>query len=131
MRKIMWASVGRRTASNKYERLVYVLLAKVPEKIMKKSYKFLVEISNKNENTQLVRALTFPLPNGQLGYKRLWYERYTEIEFEGRKFIVEAFYTEWLKSEFGNYMELRPYEKRKMHPVSKIKLTVMQNQEDI
>ena len=131
LRKIMWASVGRRTASNKYERLVYVLLAKVPEKIMKKSYKFLVEISNKNENTQLVRALTFPLPNGQLGYKRLWYERYTEIEFEGRKFIVEAFYTEWLKSEFGNYMELPPYEKRKMHPGSKIKLTVMQNQEDI
>lgn len=61
-----------------------------------------------------MRALTFPLPNKQIGYKREWYRQYDKIEFEGYRFQVEKSYLEWLKSEFGDYMSLPPVEKGKL-----------------
>lgn len=122
MRKVMWSSTGRIAAANQWEKAVYRVLAMIPEDVMKKAYWKLVQFSNHNKNTKLVRALTFPLPNKQKGYQRCWYRKYAQIEFEGKKFMVQAFYKEWLKSEFGDYMQLPPVEHRKIHPVSQLKL---------
>lgn len=121
VRKTMWSSTGRTVAANRWEKAVYKALAAIPESAMKKVYKKLVKCSS-NKNTELVRALTFPLPNKQKGYKRNWYMKYMQLEFEGRKFMVQASYKDWLKSEFGDYMQLPPVEQRKTHPVSQLKL---------
>lgn len=36
--------------------------------------------------------------------------------------MVNKYYKTWLKQEFGDYMELPPLEKRKVHPVVEIDL---------
>ena len=87
---------------------------------MPKIYHWLVNFS-KNTNTKYVRALTFPLPNKQIGYKREWYSNYSRIEFEGYKLEVESSYLEWLSNEFGDFMTLPPVEKRKVHPVTDLR----------
>ncbi|MDE6847160.1 MAG: LicD family protein [Lachnospiraceae bacterium] len=120
VRKIMWSAVGRRTANSKFQKCVYALFYKIPDKTLRRIYCGLYKKSNLKK-TELVRALTFPLPNHLKGYKRVWYQRYTKINFEGHEFQVEASYKEWLEQEFGDYMKLPAIEKRKIHPVTEIK----------
>lgn len=122
MRKVMWAKVGKRAEKNRCKRIIYRVLSMIPENIMKSMYRKLVEISNCNQETELVRTLTFPLPNHLKGYRRSWYTEYVQIGFENREFMAEAFYKDWLTAEFGNYMELPPAEKRKTHPVTQLQL---------
>lgn len=122
VRKMMWSPVGQKTAASKCQKVIYMILAKVPEHVVKKIYRMLIRCSNHNKHTKLVRALTFPLPNNQKGYERDWYRRYTQVEFENRKFMVQASYKNWLASEFGDYMQLPAIEQRKVHPVTQLKL---------
>lgn len=49
-----------------------------------------------------------------------WFEEYTEIEFEGKKFSEIAKYDEYLKAIYGYYMKLLPEDKRVTHTVAKI-----------
>ncbi len=120
VRKTMWSAVGRKTSKKKIQRRVYQQLYQLSSNNMPHIYKKLVKFSNK-KRTRYVRALTFPLPNGLKGYEREWYRKYTEIEFEGHVFQVESSYKKWLEQEFGDYMQLPPSEKRKIHPVTEIK----------
>lgn len=122
VRKIMWSPVGQKSAKSKWQKVIYMILAKIPECAMKKIYGRLVRTSSHNKHTKLVRALTFPLPNNQKGYERDWYRRYTQVEFENRKFMVQASYRKWLASEFGDYMQMPPVDQRKVHPVTQLKL---------
>ena len=126
VRKIMWAPIGKRVTKNKCEKTAYKILSIIPESLMKKTYKKLVEASNGNKRTELVRTLTFPLPNHLKGYQRSWYTAYEQIGFEGREFMVESSYKEWLVAEFGDYMELPPVEKRKVHPATQLKLVTLE-----
>jgi lipopolysaccharide cholinephosphotransferase len=119
VRKIMWSAVGRKTVKNPLIKKWYALLYTLTKNNIPTVYKRLVKHSGNNKTTY-VRALTFPLPNNQVGYKREWYKAYTDIEFEGHTFQVEASYKIWLEKEFGDYMKLPPVEKRKIHPVSRI-----------
>ena len=121
VRKILWSEVGKVAAKNKGMRIWFKLLSGVVGSDFKKIYESLIRQSNK-KTTQLVRNLTFPVPNGKDGYLRKWYENSVELEFEGHLFMVNKCYKEWLEQEFGNYMELPPVEKRKVHPVVKIEL---------
>lgn len=127
VRKIMWSPIGQKTVDNKCQRVIYMLLAKIPEGAMKRMYHLLVAASS-NRHTELVRALTFPLPDGQKGYKRNWYMKYTQVEFEKIKFMAESSYKEWLWMEFGDYMQLPPMKKRKTHPVTRLKLINLGNE---
>lgn len=63
-----------------------------------------------------------PTPNTEYGYYRDWYENSKEIEFEGITFQGIKEYDSYLRFKFGDYLELPPIEKRKVHPVSEIKL---------
>ena len=68
----------------------------------------------------MVRILTFPTPNSEYGYYRNWYENSVDTEFEGIIFQGIRDYDSYLGFKFGNYMELPPVEKRKVHPVTKL-----------
>lgn len=120
IRKAFWSAIGKEMAGNRFIRDVYAVIAKIPLASLRRSYRNLVRWSNERPRKQ-VRALTFPLPRGVRGYDRKWYGRYTNIEFEGHKLMVESSYLDWLKREFGNYMTIPPKEKQKVHPVSAIK----------
>lgn len=130
VRKIMWAPIGKVVAANQCIKLIYTILSMIPENDVKTMYGILVKKSNKNEHTKWVRALTFPLPNHQIGYRRCWYKKYAQIEFEQKKFMVESSYEKWLRAEFGDYMKLPPIEKRKVHPVTKLKLIDVEEQSE-
>ena len=64
----------------------------------------------------------FPTPNDEWGYYRCWYEKSADIGFEGVVFQGIKDYDSYLSFKFGEYMELPPVEKRKVHPVSELEL---------
>lgn len=121
IRKILWSEVGRVAHQNPVMRKWYGLLSKVPLETVFDVYRRFMEKSNRKE-TIMVRILTFPTPNRAWGYYRRWYEESTEIEFEGTIFQGIRDWDGYLSFKFGGYMTLPPEEKRKTHPVSKLRL---------
>ena len=53
---------------------------------------------------------------------RCWFEKLIPTQFEGISLMGMKNYDEYLSYKYGNYMELPPVEKRKVHPVSKLTL---------
>lgn len=123
VRKILWSKVGQVADRNLVKRACFKLLAKIPEKLVWRYYYQMVAAAGKKK-TRMVRILTFPTPNSEYGYYRNWYENSTNIIFEGKNFQGIKDYDSYLSFKFGNYMELPPVEKRKVHPVSEIRLKI-------
>lgn len=121
VRKILWSAVGKVSDKNPLKRIWYWFLYHFFGDRIYIWYRHLVKRSNL-KNTKMVRALTFPLPHKVEGYKREWYQDYTDIMFENHLFMAEAGYKQWLEQEFGDFMKLPPKDERKLHPVSDIKL---------
>ena len=119
-RKIFWAGVGRITEKNAVLRLWYSILYMIPEKLLYKRYSKFIEKSNKKE-TKLVRILTFPTPKGCYGYKREWYEDLAEYSFGELILPGAKDYDGYLTVKYKKYMELPPENRRKVHPISKIR----------
>jgi len=117
-RKIFYSEVGKYACSG-ISKLIYKVLSLIPEKTVKNRYNKYVRFRNR-KSTELVKCLTFPACNPVYGYKRKWYEETIDIEFEGVTLRGCCDYDEYLKFLYGDYMELPPVEKRKVHPVSKI-----------
>lgn len=121
VRKILWSKVGQRAERNILKRQWYRLLAAIPEdRIWNYYYKMVVRANRKK--TRMVRILTFPTPNREYGYYRNWYENSMDTMFEGKILQGIKDYDSYLSFKFGEYMKLPPVEKRKIHPVSAIKL---------
>ncbi len=121
VRKILWSKVGQVAEKNVWKRQWYKLLATIPEKRIWNYYHRMVCRANK-KRTRMVRILMFPTPNRTYGYDRGWYENSSDILFEGNVFQGITDYDGYLRFKFGEYMELPPIEKRKVHPVSAIRL---------
>ena len=121
IRKALWSEVGRFAHKNLLMRGWYSLLSKIPLHWIFTIYRRMMERGNRRE-TRMVRILTFPTPNKAWGYERRWYEESADTVFEGVTFRGIRDYDEYLSFKFGNYMELPPEDKRKVHPVSDIKL---------
>ena len=121
VRKILWARVGKIAERNFWKRQVYQLLDKIPEMYVFRYYHRMICKAGEKQ-TRMVRILMFPTPNSEYGYYRNWYENSVETVFEGKSFQGIKDYDSYLSFKFGNYMELPPEEKRKVHPVSKIAL---------
>lgn len=122
IRKILWSSVGRFSCKKLFWRIWFGFIYNLFGNRIYTLYELLVKWSNKYSSSYFVRALTFPVPRNFEGYKREWYDDYVDIEFAGKLFMAEKDYKTWLEQEFGNYMELPPIEKRKIHPVVEIKI---------
>lgn len=121
VRKILWSKVGKIADKSVLKRNWFTLLDRIPEEKIFQYYHGMIKRANKKE-TELVRILMFPTPNNVWGYYRRWYEESQDIEFEGVIFQGIKEYDEYLSFKFGKYMELPPEEKRKVHPVSELKL---------
>jgi len=121
IRKILWSAVGRFSDENIIYKYWYKLLYKIPDAIIFQHLNKLIEKSNKKK-TKNVRILLMPSPNKEYCYYQKWFEKSLDMNFEGYTLQGIVDYDGFLKFEFGDYMELPPEHKRKVHPVSKIKL---------
>lgn len=124
IRKILWSEVGKVTDKSKIMRCWYTMLSKVPEKVIKiHMNKFILYCNKKYKNSEKIRAYLFPVSKYVSGYLREWYTNTEGVLFEGIYLQGSTFRVDYVKCKFGeNYMELPPVEKRKIHPVSNIKL---------
>ena len=120
IRKVLWSEVGKLADKDPNKRLLYSLLSNIPVEKVFEAYHKLIKSSNR-KSTKMVRILTFPTPNKAYGYYRKWYEHSADTVFEGKVFSGIRDFDEYLSFKFGDYMKLPPVEKRKVHPVSKIK----------
>ena len=120
-RKIFYSEVAIRSETG-IKKLGYLLLNKIPESRIKKSYnKYRLRRNKKKSNW--VKCLTFPACNRTFGYKKEWYLDVQPIIFEGVSLLGCKKWDEYLTFMYGNYLELPPKEKRKAHPVSKLKFS--------
>lgn len=120
-RKFFWAEVGYRSEKKLWLRMIYKTMNRIPMNVVIKRYQKFID-RNKGKKTRLVRILTFPTPKGVYGYERDWYTRLKKFPFENMLLPGAADYDGYLRVKYGNYMELPPIEKRKVHPISKLKL---------
>lgn len=120
-RKLFWSEVGSRAEQNIWIRFVYKIMRFIPMKRVIKSYQRFIDDGQK-EKTHLVRILTFPTPKGVYGYERKWYTQLGMYQFDDMMLPGAKDFDGYLKVKYGNYMELPPIEKRKTHPISKLKL---------
>lgn len=120
-RKLFWSEVGSRVEKNIWIRTGYKIMRLIPSSVTVKSYQRFID-SGQKRKTQLVRILTFPTPKGIYGYERKWYTDIKEYQFNDMILPGAQDYDGYLRVKYGNYMELPPIEKRKVHPVSKLKL---------
>ena len=120
-RKLFWSEVGSRVEKNIWIRVVYKIMRFIPMKVIIKNYQHFINLGQKRK-TKLVRILTFPTPKGVYGYERKWYTNLTGYPFDNMFLPGARDYDDYLSVKYGNYMELPPIEKRKTHPVSRIKL---------
>lgn len=120
-RKLFWSEVGSRVEKNTGIRIIYKVMRLLPMKVIIKRYQRFIDKGQKKK-TQLVRILTFPTPKGVYGYERRWYLQLSRYSFGDMMLPGAKDYDGYLRIKYGNYKELPPIEKRKVHPVSKLKL---------
>ena len=94
---------------------------KIPMNLLINKYQKFID-KGQRKQTKQVRILTFPTPKGVYGYERRWYTELVEYEFDNMRLPGARDYDGYLKVKYGNYMRLPPEEKRKIHPISKLKL---------
>jgi lipopolysaccharide cholinephosphotransferase len=122
IRKGLYAEVGRKSASNGLFRKLYQLLYIIPRDRWVRQLEKMAEITSR-KRTELVRHMTYPYRKEcRYGLPRECFDEYIDKEFEGFKFKIFKNYDLYLTRLYGDYMILPPVEKRKVHPVSKIKL---------
>ena len=117
-RKKFYSVVGVKNSTG-LARLIYKLLAKIPEEKLKKDYNKYVCHRNKKDS-RYSKCLTFPACNRFFGYKKEWYSDVEERVFENHSFLACKKYDEYLSFLYGDYMKLPDIENRKAHPVIEV-----------
>ena len=120
-RKMFWSEVGAKIEKNAFEKLIYRIMKLIPFELVVKHYQRFINNGAKKETKQ-VRILTFPTPKGVYGYERRWYTELDTYKFDDLMLPGAKDYDGYLTVKYKNYMELPPEEKRKIHPISKLKL---------
>lgn len=124
-RKSFWAPLGKRQAKG-LEKVVYTLLDKIPDKKLYASYGKFITKNNRKE-TKRIRINTLPVPGHENGYLRSCFVDLIPTQYENITVMGMKDYHTYLSYKYGNYMELPPEEKRKVHPVSKLGLLQLED----
>ena len=119
-RKSFWAPLGKMQEKG-IKKIAYMLLDKIPDKKIYASFNKFTKKYNKKE-TKRIRICALPVPGNQNGYQRKSFDEVVPTEFEGVSLMGMKDYDTYLGYKYGDYMKLPPVEKRKVHPVSRIKL---------
>ena len=119
-RKCFWAPLGKMQEKG-VKKLAYAVLEKIPDKKLYDSFTNFTKRCNRKP-TKRIRIFAFPVPGHENGYLRSCFESLVPTQFEGATLMGMEDYDTYLSYKYGNYMELPPIEKRKVHPVSRIKL---------
>lgn len=119
-RKAFWAPLGKMQEKG-IKKAVYTLLDKIPDKKLYHTFSNFIERGNRKA-TKRIRIYSFPVPGKENGYLRSCFETLVLTQFEGVQLFGMKDYHTYLSYKYGNYMELPPIEKRKVHPVSQLKL---------
>lgn len=123
-RKCFWSPLGLQQEKG-IKRLAYRILSKIPDKKLYLSFNRFIQRCNRKK-TKRVRIFTLPVPGNENGYLRSCLENLCPIEFEGVKLMGMKDYHVYLSYKYGNYMELPEKDKRKIHPVSTLKLLTIE-----
>lgn len=120
IRKGLYSEVGKRCAKNRILRAWFKVYNQIPRDfwvgLLEKIY-----TRNNVNRTEYVSHMTYPYPKSmKYGNYREFYDDFIEMEFEKHTFRVFRQYDRYLTLLYGDYMELPPEEKRKVHPVSQI-----------
>lgn len=119
-RKCFWAPLGKMQEKG-LKKLAYTALEKIPDQRLYDSFTNFTKRCNRKP-TKRIRIFAFPVPGHENGYLRSCFESLVPTQFEGATLMGMEDYDTYLSYKYGNYMELPPIEKRKVHPVSRIKL---------
>lgn len=119
-RKAFWAPLGKMQEAG-IKKWAYTMLDKLPDE---KLYRSFTKFCNKYNhlNTKRIRIFAFPVPGNECGYERCSFDELVPTQFEHIEVMGMKDYETYLSYKYGNYMQLPPLEKRKVHPVSRIKL---------
>jgi len=114
-RKILWSRTGKLVSKSFAMRAIYSILDFIPAKFPLWGFATMAAACNQKPS-KLIRhyGMTYPNPavNG-FGTPSELMDRFTELVFEGQKFMAVAEYDRYLALLYGNYMELPPEEERK------------------
>lgn len=119
-RKCFWAPLGKMQEKG-VKKLAYAVLEKIPDKKLYDSFTNFTKRCNRKP-TKRIRIFAFPVPGHENGYLRSCFESLVPTQFERATLMGMEDYDTYLSYKYGNYMKLPPIEKRKVHPVSRIKL---------
>lgn len=119
-RKAFWAPLGK-IQEKGIKKVAYVMLDKIPDNMLYHSFTEFIKKCDRKP-TKRIRIFAFPVPGKENGYLRSCFEDLISTEFEKVQLMGMKDYHTYLSYKYGNYMELPPVEKRKVHPVSKLKL---------
>ncbi|MBO4835873.1 MAG: LicD family protein [Lachnospiraceae bacterium] len=126
LRKILWAEIGKDDRSiGGAERTIYKILSHIrPEWVFRR----VDAMARKSRNDSPNPVRTYLLPSGakelgmysdgkntlklRYGSPKVWIATVQEFDFEGHKFFGSSYYDTYLRSRFGDYMQLPPEEKR-------------------
>lgn len=119
-RKSFWAPLGKEQSKG-LEKIAYQLLSLIPDDKLYTSYQRFIEKNNR-KRTKRIRIYTLPVPGHEGGYLRSCFTHLVPIKFETLTVKGMRDYDVYLSYKYGKYMELPPKNKRKIHPVSQLKL---------
>ena len=121
IRKGLYSEVGKENAKSSLIRIWYKLYNRIQRNTWVKLLKRIYTKNNKSR-TEYVSHMTYPYPKSmKYGNYREFYDEFVDMKFEGKTFRIFKQYDRYLKLLYGDYMQLPPVEKRKVHPVSQIR----------
>lgn len=123
-RKCFWAPLGKMQARG-IEKMIYCLLDQISDEKLYASYNRFVQNSNRKE-TKRIRINTLPVPGHENGYLRSCFIDLVPMTYENITVMGMRDYHTYLSYKYGDYMQLPPENKRKIHPVSKLTLIEME-----
>lgn len=121
--KTLWSVIGVTQDPSAFKRGVYRLLRHVPKELPLAILESMGRRNNKKENSKYIHCISFFRKdmflrnNGSKGeYFSKWFEKTTEIEFEGFYFWVCGGYLDYLNYKYSNIWEFPPENQRLVHP---------------